>query len=330
MIQLFIFLGLAMTSMQAMQKEIAIPTVPTSHPENKSAAESTHLRVELHSLTPAGKKQLADWKATLDAHKPVMNKAVYNLLLAQCEAHQKGTLPKIADPMVKSIAIVECGEALVDIKKQNDKRISMLQDPEKPFASPDFNSGFAAASKVRAKIFARLELMVEYLDALAKKFGYEPGQIEIKVFEGLRDLKTQAMLFHNKMAEIRTANKNMTEDELFAETCKWVSPVKDNIPVHSTGAAVDIRLWDTKNKQFLDMGPFGVIWGKNTVAPTYSEGLTPAQQNNRLYLQVAAAHAGLVNYPWEWWHFSSGDRYAQLWQPLDSHRSITAYGAVGE
>lgn len=48
------------------------------------------------------------------------------------------------------------------------------------------------------------------------------------------------------------------------------------------------------------MGPFGVIWGSNPSAPTFSEAITDVQKNNRLYFLVAGAHAGLINYSYEY------------------------------
>jgi zinc D-Ala-D-Ala dipeptidase len=104
--------------------------------------------------------------------------------------------------------------------------------------------------------------------------------------------------------------------------------VRNNIPVHSTGAAVDIRLWDNHHKQFVDLGPFGVIWGKNTTAPTFSEDISDAQKNNRLYALVAATQAGLINYVYEYWHFSSGDRYASFWQEPDPTQRKAMYNTI--
>jgi D-alanyl-D-alanine dipeptidase len=269
-----------------------------------------------------------NWKDHIESKKSVMREPAYCLLTAQHEAHVKNDAPKIVDPRVKTIPIVESDEPLVDVNASNHARISMLPNPTHPFASPDCNSGFTASSKIRHSVFVKLQGLVNQLDDLAPHFGYDAGQIHIKVFEGLRDLKTQETLFNNKAHEIQQANPSMSEEDVFAETCKWVSPVRNNIPVHSTGAAIDIRLWDTKNNQFIDMGSFGVIWGKNTIAPTFSADLSTEQINNRLLLLASAAQAGLVNYTYEWWHFSHGDRYASFWQEADAGKRMAIYDAV--
>jgi D-alanyl-D-alanine dipeptidase len=273
--------------------------------------------------------QAADWQQLIDSKKMIMGDEVHQLITSQYQAFAHNQAPKIADPVIKNIPIIESHEPLIDINQANSCRITMLPNPSHPFASPDCNSGFPAASKIRKTVWNNLLYLRFYLDILARDFGYEPRQISIHVFEGLRSLKTQTSLFENKRCEIRNANPLMTHEEVFSETCKWVSPVVNNIPVHSTGAAIDIRLWDNYRKQFIDMGPFGVIWGKNTTAPTFSDDLTDEQKINRLYLLIAAAKVGLVNYLYEFWHYSCGDRYASYWlDPQDKRKAI--YGAVEE
>ena len=103
--------------------------------------------------------------------------------------------PKIADPRIKVIPIVENGEEFVDIKVLADSFVQMLPEPAAPFSDPCCNSGLSNASKVRLGLYAKLLAMAEYLDAFASTFGYAEGQISLKVFEWLRDLGTQTMLF---------------------------------------------------------------------------------------------------------------------------------------
>ena len=56
------------------------------------------------------------------------------------------------------------------------------------------------------------------------------------------------------------------------------------------------------------MGMFGTIFGPNPHQETFSAQTTPAQRDNRLLLLNAALTAGLVNYGYEWWHFSFQDK----------------------
>lgn len=235
--------------------------------------------------------------------------------------------PTIADSKIKAIPILENGEDLIDLLELEDDRLQMLPSPKVPFEHAFFNSGMPNASKMRIGLYHKLQNMVLSLDSLSYKFGYQPGQICIRVFEALRDVDTQNMLFNKKLKEILVRNPLFTMEEAEIETAIWVSPVKNNIPVHSTGAAIDIRLWDTQNQEFLDMGPFGVIWGLNETAPTFSENISDEQKNNRLYCLLAAEQAGLTNYSYEFWHFSNNDRYAIYWTRESEHAS---YGSIHE
>lgn len=265
------------------------------------------------------------WKYMVEQHKALLDESLYTILLNQLEAYRRGALPKIADPVIREIPIEESGEPLIDIRHMRDNlRIQMLPDPETPCASPGYNSGYASASKIRAGVYEKLVHLLKEMDAIAVHFGANPGQTSIRVFEGLRDLATQKMLFDKKAEEIRaTLLQNESslfpdlspegilqdpsfQDRVFQETSKWVSPLENNVPVHSTGGAVDICLFNEENSTFLDVGKFGVIWGPNPTAPTFSEAISIEQKNNRLYLIIAALRAGLINYPYEFWHFSRG------------------------
>ncbi len=267
-----------------------------------------------------------NWNEVLESHNELLSDK--NIVVKQYEAVSKSEAPAIVDSRIKEIPICENHEELIDLRLLKVERISMMPQPNSPFEGPVFNSGLPNASKMRASVFLKLQGMIDQLDKLAIDFGYEPGQIDILVFEGLRDLSTQKMLFGKKLEEILLLNPDMSFEMAEKETAKWVSPVKNNTPVHSTGAAVDIRLWDNKNDCFLDLGPFGVIWGDSQLVPTFSEGIADTQKHNRLYCLIAAERAGLTNYVYEWWHFSFGDRYNVYWKDQHGQEKVALYGSV--
>ena len=266
------------------------------------------------------------WEQVIDTHKAILSDN--SILLKQYRANVSSNSPAIADSRIKMIPIYENGEALVDLRGIENERIYMLPDPSIPFESPLLNSGLANASKIRMSLYTGLQYMVEALDRFSIDFGYEPGQVCIRVFEGLRDLNTQKELFEKKMGEILLDHPHFTLEEAEQETAKWVSPFQNNVPVHSTGAAVDIRLWDRRSGDFLDMGSFGVIWGTNKDAQTFSEAISDKQKKNRLYCLIAAEKAGLTNYVYEFWHFSRGDRYAAYWNEANDYERQASYGPI--
>ena len=271
------------------------------------------------------------WAEEIERSKSFIDEKTHKLIIQQYTAYKEKRLPAIADEEIKGIPIKESGEKLIDIKAlQNESRIQILPDPDKPFGSTDCNSGFKAASKMREGLYNKLNKMILDLDELAPHFGYKPGSISIKVFEGLRGLETQKMLFENKEKEVQSENPFMSKDDVFNEASKWVSPIKNNVPVHSTGGAIDIRLFDEEKRSFINMGLFGVIWGQNKTAPTFSEELSHEQMANRLFLLMTATQNGLINYPYEYWHYSSGDRYAAVWLEPNVFARQAIYGSIKE
>ena len=199
----------------------------------------------------------------------------------------------IADSSVKSLPINESGEELIDLLKMNNPRIK----PMSAF-SLKYQNTYEGFSKVRYGVYEKLLKMLELL----------PQQFGIAYFEGFRPLHKQKEYFDNKFKEflVTTNDKELA----YQETSKQVSPFIDNIPTHTTGAAIDITLFIIKEGQeeLLDMGKFDVISGPNDQQETFSENTTKSQRNNRLLLLAAATNAGLVNYGFEWWHYSYGDK----------------------
>jgi len=195
------------------------------------------------------------WQEILTSKQKILHDTAGQLILEQYKAFVAGTAPTIAMAVIKSIPISENNEPLADVKKMNHSRIKMLPDhPQgKLFTSSDFNAGLPYSSQIRLDLWKRLEKTIEYLDELAAEFGYKPGQIEIRVFEGLRDVATQAKLFADKVNEIKCNKPQMSDNDAEIEAAKWVSPVKNNIPVHSTGAAIDFWLWDNEKQEVVDV-----------------------------------------------------------------------------
>ena len=49
---------------------------------------------------------------------------------------------------------------------------------------------------------------------------------------------------------------------------------------------------------------------------------------NSMYCGLAAYRAGLINYVYEFWHFSAGDRFAVYWQEDDKDKRYASFGAI--
>jgi D-alanyl-D-alanine dipeptidase len=202
----------------------------------------------------------------------------------------------ITNHQVKNLPIDECNDRLVDLNKMNHKRIV----PMKAFDQV-YDAKYQESGNIREGLYQKLLLLLEHL----------PNNIGIAFFEGYRPLWKQKKYFDKKFKELLQQSEDHDMEKVYAETSKLVSPFIDNIPVHCTGAAIDLTLFSIDNdgtKSLLDMGKFGVIFGSNDQTQTLSDNVTEVQRNNRAILLQATAKAGLVNYGYEWWHYSYGDR----------------------
>lgn len=199
----------------------------------------------------------------------------------------------IADERVKNINIQDSQEDIVDLLLINNPRI-------KPLAGFDekYKNTYEGYSKVRLGLYQKLVDMLKVL----------PDDIGIAYYEGFRSLDKQKEYFDNKLKETLVTIKD--KDMAYQETAKSISPFIDNIPPHCTGAAIDITLFRLEHgkDKLIDMGKFDVIFGVNNQQETFSENANELQRANRLILLDAATKVGLVNYGYEWWHYSYGDK----------------------
>lgn len=193
---------------------------------------------------------------------------------------------------MKSIHIEAVDEELVDLLQVNDPRIKALS------SISEYKNTYEGYSKVRLGVFHKLMEMLKVL----------PQDVGIAYFEGLRPLWKQKEYFDKKLKEILVEIKD--KEMAYQETTKHVSPFIDNIPTHGTGAAIDITLFkfDETKCELMNMGMFDTIHGHNPQQETFSANTTQEQRENRLILLEAATKAGMLNYGFEWWHYSYGDK----------------------
>ncbi|HCM84235.1 MAG TPA: hypothetical protein DIS76_06675, partial [Rhodospirillaceae bacterium] len=127
--------------------------------------------------------------------------------------------------------------------------------------------------------------------------------------------------FNRRRAEI--ARDNALDDNALTEHTHMFCAYPP-VAGHPTGGAVDVKLLD-KAGQPLDFGTEISDFTKADLIPTFCEGLTRTQRENRGLLLDIMCQAGFAPFLGEWWHFSYGDREWSWWnrqktalyQPLD-------------
>lgn len=279
-----------------------------------------------NGIVCAAENSVVLWQDLIVQHAHLVSADSVALLQSQLKSFQEQTAPIIVHPAVKAIPIIGVQEEVVDLRVTPTDRIKCMEEPAFPFESPEKNGGYPCSSKLRKSVFEKLQVMAKELDRIAPAFGYQSGQLIIMIREGLRDLTVQQALFNGVAERIAREHPEYTKEQNYLATCQWVSPVLNNVPVHSTGAALDFTLYDKVNKKFINMGAY--IDAEEQNALTFSEAIPLEQKLNRLMFMFAATEAGLTNYVYEWWHWSYGDRYAAYWRKSDVVMRSALYGSV--
>ncbi len=224
----------------------------------------------------------------------------------------------------QNIPIAECQEPLVALP---DHVLKILPHPYISLGAPysDRSPFF-----VREDVLARLEKSQAYLQTLRPHW-------QIAIFDAYRPIPVQQFMVDYSFTQLAESRKleinTLSEAEknlLMSEVIKfWAVPSHDpqTPPPHSTGAAIDVTLYNTELLE-VDMGsPIDEISDRSI--PNYFATFRNEQAVNfhrdRQLLNEVMTHSGFQRHPNEWWHFSYGD---QLWA-WTSHQRAAIYGAVG-
>lgn len=142
-----------------------------------------------------------------------------------------------------------------------------------------------------------------------------PQGYRLRLYEGLRSLAMQALLFEQEKQRVRARHPALDDEQVHRQATVIVSPTvhldgSPNIPPHSTGGAIDMEIVDAAG-EVIDFGMEVRDWVRvppEFCAPVHASLTEVAAQNRRLLARVMGLE-GFVNYHNEWWHFSYGDRY---------------------
>lgn len=150
-----------------------------------------------------------------------------------------------------------------------------------------------------------------------------PETVGIYLFDGYRSIETQWALYHEFVAEIQQQHPDWSETAVIEEALKFVSHPTDTnrfpVPLHNTGGAIDLTLFDVATGEHWDMGTEIDALTSLSFSDFFESAFDPQYQisearwqriraNRRMLFQHMIA-AGFVNFRNEWWHYDLGDGY---------------------
>ncbi|QYK53901.1 MAG: hypothetical protein KF824_03175 [Fimbriimonadaceae bacterium] len=131
-----------------------------------------------------------------------------------------------------------------------------------------------------------------------------PPGYNIGVVDAWRPFERQVRIWEWMWNALEEAHPELSYTTKRRMLCRFVAPVDQKAPPgHTTGAAVDVWLWDDNDEEIDVTSPYERLRG----APTYVFGLSEQAERNRMILVAAMLGAGFSNCRDEWWHYSFGD-----------------------
>ena len=95
------------------------------------------------------------------------------------------------------------------------------------------------------------------------------------------------------------------------------------VGTHMSASAIDISVLDRKTGQEIDRG--GPYLEMSELTPMESPFISATAKRNREAIKEIMNDAGFIEYPYEFWHFNSGDAYDHILRGSDA---AAPYGAV--
>jgi len=131
-----------------------------------------------------------------------------------------------------------------------------------------------------------------------------PKGYGILLREAYRNYEVQMEWFLKRYLKLHQKYPELKQDDVYKESVKYATD-PDVYSPHVTGGAIDLALLD-ENKKLLDVGQ----WIEDKDTKNFDcKGLNKEQRKNRNLLKGVMEEQGFVNYPYEWWHYSYGDKY---------------------
>lgn len=126
---------------------------------------------------------------------------------------------------------------------------------------------------------------------------------QLIVSYGYRALSKQKKYFKQELEKVK--DEFINKDELYEYIHEKIAVPE--VAGHPTGGAVDIIIYDRKNKKELDFGSKLHDFSSD-ICYTFNENISMKAKNNRMLLRKIMLSVGFAPYDGEWWHFSYGDK----------------------
>jgi D-alanyl-D-alanine dipeptidase len=196
--------------------------------------------------------------------------------------------------------IEECGEPMVSLCEASDGL-------EVEFSTTLIN-------RTHPRVFFVREGLIKHFRAAAREMN-DRGWV-LKIEDGYRSPEMQRAQSHNPAHFDVILEKVMWElngqvptPELMFRRLSALIATRCRIGTHISGSAIDISVFDRTTGNELERGGTYIEISERT--PMASPFITEEERKNRTEITAIMHRNGWFAYPYEFWHFSSGDSYAE-------------------
>ena len=217
---------------------------------------------------------------------------------------------------MRTYPVRECGEPMRSMREAaSDARAEVA-----------FSSSRIAGDLDRV-FFLRAGLIPNFI-AAARTMN-ERGWI-LKIEDGFRTLAMQTALSRRPSVFDAILKSTMweldgqqPEPDFLLKRLSVLTATRPKVGTHMSGSAIDISVWNRETQTEIERG--GPYLEMSELTPMRSPFVSQQALDNRNAITQIMESCGFVAYPFEFWHYNSGDAYGEF---LSKTGQPARYGAV--
>jgi D-alanyl-D-alanine dipeptidase len=213
--------------------------------------------------------------------------------------------------------VAECGEAMVPLQRAAEQADVVVQFSTRPHALGLPRLFYLRDGQIPGFIGAAAE-MNERGWVMRVEDGYRTPQMQkhLGLMPGVFDAVLRSVMWE-------LGGQRPTPEFMFRRCSTLVASVP-KFGTHMSGSAIDISVMhlDDPTREVDRGAPYLEM---SALTPMGSPFISEDARRNRRDITALMRRHGFVDYPWEFWHYSSGDAYEQV---LGSTGRPAIYGAV--
>lgn len=229
-------------------------------------------------------------------------------------------MKKICYSLTMQIRFTEQDRAKVPLQECDEPLLYLRNFLEKNKSAIQLQIGAAYGAQNIANYKLRSGAAERLLQAEQYVLNTTHGKITLQLTDAYRPLELQRQYFNEIKQKFTKAG--LAGQELYQRVTEVIAD-PDLCPPHTTGGTVDVTLYDTVQRQAMDMGS-AVDDIDNDLRYLWHPQVPLEALKNRQLLFDAMRAAGFAEAEEEWWHYSYGDQqWALIYQqPYAIYASI--------